>query len=153
MSALARLQSLLEYDRDSGAFSWRSNGKRAGWVDEKGYVRIEAEGRVYRAHRLALFFVNGEEPNGLVDHINGEKADNRLSNLRVVTNAENQQNVRRARRNSKSGFLGVVEAQGKFAAYIWVDGGQRYLGRFSTPELAHQRYIEAKKQLHKGYAS
>lgn len=156
----ARLQELLSYDPKTGSFTWRVSrngtlgiGTNAGHLDG-GYVRIRVDRVLYRAHRLAWLYANGEEPAGQIDHINGDKADNRLCNLRVVTNAQNQQNVRAPRSNNKLGVLGVMKtASGRFSAHIWVDGGQRSIGTHATIEGAHMAYIAAKKLSHEGYVS
>lgn len=152
---------VIDYDAATGVFRWRADrrngakaGDPAGYLDECGYRRIQIDGRTYKAHRLALLIVNGKEPTQQVDHINGDKGDNRLCNLREVSNAENQQNVRKPRSNNKSGVLGVMRTRGnRYAAHIWSGGAQRYLGTFDSAEMAHQCYLMAKSQLHKGYAS
>lgn len=151
---------VIGYDPATGVFRWkedRRNGSKAGdvagYVDEKGYRRIQIAGRTYKAHRLALLIATGKEPSQQVDHVNGNKGDNRLCNLREVNNAENQQNIITARRNNKVGLRGVVRYGKRFASHIWTPDGGKYLGSFDTPELAHQCYLAAKSQLHKGYIS
>ncbi len=80
----------------------------------------------------------------------GNRSNNRLSNLRDVSQAMNIQNERKPRSNNKSGFLGVKANRGLWKAEISIDGKTKFLGRFKTPEEAHQVYVEAKRKLHPG---
>src|SRR5690606_34614864 len=94
-----RLKELLYYDPETGIFTrlvGRSGpraraGDVAGSDNGKGYIRIYVDGRPYKAHRLAWFYMHGEWPEE-IDHRNGERADNRLSNLRPVTRQQNNLN-------------------------------------------------------------
>ena len=107
--------------------------------------------REYSAHRLAWLYVHGAWPTGQIDHINGDRGDNRISNLRDVTPALNTQNQRRAARSNKSsGLLGVTANRGRWLAQISIGGKSRNLGRYATPEEAHAVYVAAKRVLHAG---
>src|ERR1700744_3936849 len=97
------LQSLLRYDPDSGKFFWLvarnsfGGGVRPGdeaGTKKDGYVQLIVEQRVYRAHRLVWFLIHGEfPPKGYeIDHINRDRADNRLANLRLVKRSQNNMN-------------------------------------------------------------
>lgn len=149
-----RLREVLDYDPDTGVFTRKVRtgnvkiGDVAGSFNGKGYIRIGIDGRLHRAHRLAWLYVTGEWPKDQIDHINGDRGDNRLANLREVNNAENQHNLRKARADNTTGFLGVSPRYGKFRAYIMVDGKNKHLGCFPTPEAAHAAYLEAKRGLH-----
>ena len=152
-----RLRELLSYDPDAGLFSWQFSrgpirlGMQAGTVKDNGYVQIKVDGAFYRAHRLAWFYTHGEWPAHDIDHINGDRADNRLANLRCATRAENMQNARKARRNSKTGLLGASPSRGKgggFRADIKVNGKQTVLGTFSSAQEAHEAYLTAKRVMH-----
>jgi hypothetical protein len=96
--------------------------------------------------------VTGDWPADQLDHINGDKLDNRIANLREVSNQENTQNYRKAKRNSKTGYLGVChEPRGNsYVAYLRIDGRTRNLGTYQTPKEAHAAYLSAKRQHHQG---
>ena len=100
-------------------------------------------------HRLAFLYQTGQWPARQVDHINGVRDDNRWSNLRESTNAQNSQNERRARSSNTVGFLGVSRHRsGRFRARIVVDGKERSLGLHDTPQIAHSAYLSAKRDIH-----
>jgi hypothetical protein len=148
------------YDPDTGVFtniSRRANcvhpGTRAGYVNAKGYRVIKYRQQAYKAHRLAIFYMTGEWPPEQVDHINGDRDDNRYSNLRCADPALNTQNLKGAVSGSSSGLLGAHRGGWKkrrWVAAINVEGRRLYLGIYKTPEEAHQVYLEAKRMLHKG---
>lgn len=152
-----RLMELLAYDPETGQFSWISSpGRRAGSITDRGYANIRLDGKSYRLHRLAWLYVHGEWPKADIDHINGVKHDNRIVNLRDVTRSMNMHNIKKAfKTNNSSGFLGVVRTDKRkkrpWKAQIEVNGKTRSLGTFNTPEEAHQRYLEVKRQVHAGY--
>jgi hypothetical protein len=155
---LAYLRSLLDYSPETGLFVWRlsnSNVSPAGSlagrsVNSDGYRQIVINRRFYKAHRLAWFYVHGVWPDQ-IDHINGDRTDNRLCNLRNVTSLLNTHNQRKPHCNNRSGFLGVSKrADGRFQAEIRVSGKKRYLGAFATAEQAGAAYVSAKRQMHEG---
>ncbi len=151
-----QLKDMLDYDAGTGVFVWKTRpskavraGDVAGCVEKRiGYITIGIAGRVYKAHRLAWLYVYGSWPKGLIDHINGNKADNRIDNLRDVFADGNSQNVRKPNRRNKSGFMGVIWFQNKWRASMSVNGKSKWLGDYSTPEEAHQVYLEAKRKYH-----
>lgn len=95
----AQLKEKLSYDQDTGEFTWKiiqrgtRKGSTAGSVNDQGYIIIRLNNVAYRAHRLAWLYVNGEFPTHEIDHVNGDRADNRLVNLRDVPRKENKKNV------------------------------------------------------------
>ena len=121
MPTQEELKSLLNYDDKTGIFTWRKSsgpvksGSVAGYVNEKGYILIGIKGKSYRAHRLAWLYVTGEHPVNVIDHINGVRDDNRLSNLRSCTQKENINNPLARKKSSltqpigKSGVRGVMK--------------------------------------------
>lgn len=154
----ARLRELLHYDPETGVFTRlvaRKGPKAwvgcvAGSPDRKGYTSIVIDQERHAAHRLAWFYVHGSWPDGQIDHINGVKDDNRLANLRVVSNQVNGQNSRVARSSNRVGLLGVTPWKKRFRASIYINGRSVYLGLFAEPEQAHAAYVEAKRQIHPG---
>ena len=89
----ARLRKMLHYDPETGVFTRLWTGNVTGCPDAKGYLRIAADGRSYRAHRLAVLYMTGAWPSEQIDHINQVRTDNRWSNLRPATNGENGANT------------------------------------------------------------
>ncbi len=149
-----RLKELFHYDSDTGLFTRFPvkgiSGRHCVGAIKHGYLIIGVDHKYYRAHRLAWLYVHGEWPNDGIDHINGDKVDNRISNLRAATQAQNLQNISKANRNSKSGLRGTSWNSGnnKWRAEILVDGKRKHLGYFEQAEQAHAVYIEAKRTLH-----
>lgn len=150
------LREALDYDPTTGMFRWRSTvgrrvkvGTMAGTVGSNGYVRLLVNRKGYYAHRVAWLFAHGQWPRNTIDHINGNKADNRLCNLRDVPHAENLRNQHKARSNNSTGLLGVSQRpSGKtWQARIGVDGRQFSLGFFPSPELAHEAYMKKRSEL------
>ncbi len=135
------------YDETTGVFTHK-NGKIAGNKNIYGYVRIGLNGKTHAAHRLAWLYVYGEFPNKHLDHINGVRHDNRISNLREVSMSGNSRNQRKAHSHNTTGFLGVSRMRNKFSAVICVNGVQKYLGVFATPNEAHLVYLQHKRELH-----
>lgn len=134
-----RLKELLSYDPETGVFTHKTYrggrikaGERAGALMNKGYVHIKVDGKKYLAHRLVWLYVSGQFPTDEVDHINGDRADNRLVNLRAVTKKQNCEN-RKQQINNKSGHRGVHwhKASGKWQAMIRHQGELIPLGLFN----------------------
>lgn len=110
-----------------------------------GNIQIGISGKYYMAHRVVWEMVNGPIPSGaVIDHINGVRCDNRLSNLRLVTRQENQQ-----RQLGVSGYVGVYpyKSTGKYQARICVLNRGISLGIFDTAEQAHKAYLAAASKL------
>lgn len=151
-----RLRELLHYDRASGDFTrltsvaGRTAGTKSGAHHKAGYLQIQVDGRNYLAHRLVWLYVTGAWPQFHIDHIDGNRKNNSLSNLREVDLKANAQNLKRAHIDNKTGFLGVTARRGKFSANILVDGRTKRLGVFATAEAAHAAYLQAKRAMHEG---
>jgi hypothetical protein len=153
-----RLRELLHYDTETGIFTWIVStsvrvqvGDIAGCKNNEGYLQIKIDKRNHRAHRLAWLHTFGSWPTGQIDHINGQRSDNRIANLRSVTHSVNQQNRKFAQRSNKStGLMGVSRYGNGFRARIKLDGKSRNIGTFDTPELANAAYLSAKRDIHPG---
>lgn len=145
------LRTLLALDTETGEFTWLGSfmtGRKAGTVDDNGYIKIVIHGIDFKAHRLVWAFVHGEIPHKSmhIDHLNGIKKDNRLANLRLCTAKQNCENAKRHRTNS-TGFKGVSFCGNKFRAYICHNRRQIHLGCFATKEEAHAAYCGAADRL------
>jgi hypothetical protein len=124
-------------------------GKLAGSPNNEGYWHIRIQSKLYKAHRLVWLLHNGVWPVKGLDHIDGNKNNNVIENLREATDAENNQNKKIASNNT-SGYIGVSWHKGhkKWGASIRSNNKQHHLGYHTTPESAHNAYIEAKKSMH-----
>lgn len=149
-------RTILDYDEQTGEFTWKVSstrvnaGDKAGTVDARGYVRIRIGSRKYAAHRLAWLMATGRDPGEkTIDHINGNKGDNRIVNLRLATNAENMRN-RGAHKTKRDLPKGVFwnKAKARFHAAIRVDGKLNHLGYFDTEDKAQDAYAKAAKTMH-----
>jgi hypothetical protein len=151
------LSQLLHYDPSTGVFSWKVNrrggamaGKEAGSITSKGYRSIRVFNSRYGAHRLAFLFMTGFMPASDIDHINGNRADNRWSNLRDVSRSVNMQNLHRPHKDNATGFLGVSKFRNKYQASIRANGTTTRIGLYDCPQMAHAAYIASKRALHTG---
>ena len=157
-----RLKELVNYDPDTGVFTRRVRtaqrhqvGDRADFVVSSGhlagYCRVSVDSKRFMAHRCAWLYMYGEWPKQDIDHINGDKSDNRICNLRDVSNQTNRENLRKPHKDSESKFLGVyLHNQGKWVARIQTMRKMKHIGMFDTPEEAHQAYLIEKRKLHSG---
>lgn len=146
------LKKVLNYD--NGHFYWKISGKGiknkgclAGCLRSTGYIAIRIGGKLYQAHNIAWLYVYGEYIPGFIDHVNGNRSDNRIENLRMASKSENCMN-RSKQSNNSSGETGVFfrKDTGKWMAYIGkgkiikngktIKSGRKYLGCFATKERA-----------------
>ena len=148
-----RLKEVLRYCPKSGGFLWLVTTKRlkkgdvAGFIGNLGYRKIKIDTKAYLAHRLAWLYIYGDFPENQIDHVNGVRHDNRISNLRDVTAADNMKNRRRAK-NNKSGLYGVYldPRTKRWVARIGVDKSVISLGGFEKKEEAFAARAEAEKK-------
>ena len=149
-----RLKELFNYNPETGLFTRILNvanvhaGDVAGWIRDNGYIDISVDNKKWRAHILAWFFTYGEIPKLDIDHINGNRIDNRISNLRLANRSQNNENRKCAQSNNKTGLMGVCAKRKKWRATIVINGKQTNLGVFDTQEDAHQAYLNAKRKHH-----
>ncbi len=142
MLSAERLRAVLDYDPETGRFTRKANGNSVFSNNKSGYIQIGIDGKMYTGHRLAWLHIHGELPPDQIDHINGVRDDNRITNLRESSQADNCGNVARHQDN-KSGYKGVFQCRGKWQAQVCRDGVKKHLGTFETPEAAHAAYCEA----------
>lgn len=154
-----RARELFHYDPETGLLTWKTRyspfsrvriGAVAGRMDHKGYRTVTIKSYEYFIHRVIWLMVTGEWPKFSVDHINGNRVDNRLANLRDIPHVMNMHNYHRANSGNKLSLLGVTQRpSGKFRAQIR-KGENIHLGTFETAEAAHAAYVEAKRSMHEG---
>lgn len=160
----SRLKKLVHYNLETGVFTWlkRENSqwngkwakKRAGWIrnGKSGiYRQISVDDKKYYEHRLAWLYVTGNWPVE-IDHINGDKVDNKFCNLREAHGSQNHYN--KTMSNNTSGYKGVFfcNQKKKWLARIQANKKQIHLGTFKTPEDAHSAYCIAADKYHGGFA-
>lgn len=159
----ARVRELLHYDPSTGVFTRKIRLAQRHNVDDRadflitggnneGYCRVSFDSKRYLAHRVAWIYVHGKWPELDIDHINGNKSDNRLENLRAVNRTTNLENLRKPKgENTASGFLGVtVRNKHRYVAKIQVNKKSIHIGIFDTATEAHAAYLVVKRKLHKG---
>lgn len=151
-----RLRELLNYIPEEGVFMWKvavskrvKVGIRAGWNDGKGYRKIQVDGKSYREHQLAWLYITGRWPICEIDHKDGNRDNNKFSNLREAMRLENRQNLS-GKARSRSGIIGCSwhKKTRKWQAYIQAGGKWHALGYFDNREDAGAAYLKAKQELH-----
>jgi len=154
-------RQLFSYDHKSGELIWRRNvgsrakvGTVAGFVSTDRYRRIGYKGISYLSHRLVWLYHKGTWPEKFLDHIDGDRTNNRVENLRSASRTENNRNVS-VQKNNTSGFKGVsfMRRDNVWVAQIVADRKNYFLGRFPTPEEAYAAYCKAAKELHGEFAN
>lgn len=130
----------------------RFAGNKAGTFSiGNGYFTITIDQVSYRAHRIIWVLMTGMDPGNLfVDHKNGTRTDNRWTNLRVATPAQNIQNSKNT--PGSTGYLGVTRRNGRFFSAIMVNNRRISLGLFDTAKEAHFAYMSARKKYHNEFA-
>ena len=150
------LKNVLEYDADTGKFSWKVRvakhvtvGDEPGGIDSMGYWSINLGGKHQKAHRLAWLYTYGYFPDTHIDHINRVKTDNRIVNLRLATVSQNAMNKDK-QRNNTSGHKGVYLAKKsqKWVAQCTVNKVTKHIGTYSDLGEAKAAYVEYAKVAH-----
>lgn len=156
------LGEALLYDKDTGILTWKISpaknvkvGAVAGSKMNRGYLVVSVGGKRVLAHRIAWLLANGPIPKDKeIDHINHNRLDNRLINLRLVTRTSNLRNQSRYKNNT-SGVTGVSydKNSGKWRAHITVEGKTLTLGRYSVLEdaIARRKLAEVEHNFHKNH--
>ena len=151
------LRGVLSYNSSSGCLTWISTKPRsskkpgdvAGYVDGSGYLKVKVCGELLLAHRVSYALHIGSFPDGYIDHVNGDKIDNRFCNLRVVNCSHSQVN-RAVFKNNTSGYRGVTwnEAAKSWSARCAVNGKRIHIGYFNDAKSASLAYESAAIKLH-----
>lgn len=143
---------LFHYDAPNGKLYWKNHwcknvlpqimDKEADTIDQDGYKKVSLNNQPVAVHRLIYLIENHffPLPKYMLDHINGDRTDNRISNLRVVSNRQNQLNQRRHREGKLPGAY-LIKSSGKWRSLFHLHGRSLHLGCFNTELEAHQRYI------------
>lgn len=148
------LKELFDYSPHTGHLIRRQTaqgrkiGDRVGFVGAGGYRRLKLlkEKRQYLEHRIIWLYVYGRWPVGQIDHINGNKEDNRIENLREVSNRENSQN-KTIHRNGKLVGACFDKNSNKWQSSIQVGKKLHFLGRYNTQQEAHEAYLKALEKI------
>lgn len=148
----ARLKELFDYDPNTGSLVWKTArqgikvGEVAGSINKvSGYRAIMVDGRAHRAHRLVWLWHHGKFPDHEIDHVDRDKQNNRIENLRDVSSMLNKLN---RRSYAASGFKGVRMQRGRFFAQIAIFGKTVCLGIFDSPEEAHEVFKQVHRDLY-----
>lgn len=145
------LRSLIHYDAETGLFKrLRNPALPVGALTPRGYVQIQVNGTIYFAHRLAWLYSNGRWPEHFIDHVNCDRSDNRLSNLRPATNLQNSANSRPKHRTRK--LNGITPNRGRWQAQIKYGRRNLYLGLYHTADEANAAYAAKAEELFGQYA-
>ena len=148
---LAEVNARFRYDNGKlFHISGHKKGQKAGrTANSSEYDSISINNKRYYVHRLVWLIHNGKFPGHQIDHINGNKWDNRIENLREVLPHVNNQNIKNPRSSSKLQMLGVSYHQTGYRASIMKHGKLHYLGMYKTKQSAHNAYLFAKQIIHK----
>ena len=153
---MEHIKDILSYNRETGIFTWiqptyrrGKPGDIAGCINSSGYWRIPYMGRYYMAHRLAWFFEYGEWPEGPLDHINRDRLDNRISNLRKATTADNVRNAKN--KGARTGVKGVVKNGNRFYGRVHFNYKSCNAGSYGTLEEAESAVKKLREKLHKEF--
>lgn len=145
------LSTVLSYDPETGFLTRKNDGSQACYVGSEGYRNVFVD-KVFLAHRVSWALHHGVDPGAMqIDHINGDRSDNRAANLRIATGSENMWN-RGVSRNNTSGFKGVKPYRGRYRARIYVKSKEIHLGDFDSATEAHAAYLKAAEKYHGEFA-
>ncbi len=161
---ITKLKEILSYDPETGKVTWKINrygsnghvsapaGKEAGTFMSNGYRSIKIDDIGMLIHRVAWAIFYGDWPQGDVDHINMQKADNRIANLRLASRSQNMSNRSHTKRNTLKAKGVEITRTGKYAVKIWKNYKRYHVGTFSTLEDAKAAYSAKAEELHKEFA-
>jgi len=151
------LVTLIEYNKNNGLLKWKDitgRGKKnqePGSIHKNGYKRLTVLGRTLLHHRVVWALYYNEQPPKIIDHIDGDKTNNKILNLRSGIGSLNQQNQTKPHsRNNTSKYIGVSLFKGRWRAKIYHNKRYYFLGYFTSEIEARNAYITEKRNLHKG---
>ena len=154
------LKAVLNYDQDTGIFTWKVSPARqvfsgdiAGTKRKDEYIQIKVDNELILSHRLAWIYMYGYLPK-YIDHINGQRDDNRITNIREVSNQQNSLNSKISKNNT-SGIKGVYwdKNRNKWAVRLFVNGKCKFFKRFDDMDLAKLVIEEVRNKYHGKYAN
>jgi hypothetical protein len=157
---LETIESLLHYDPETGEFTWKVDNRRArkgsvaGTISVYGYRIIKIKPNFYRAHRLAFLLMTGNDPGELeIDHIDGDRANNRWENIRAASTGQNNRN-RKVNRLNKLGIKGVKwkQKQQCYRGTVMVDGKEKTVQSVSLDKVV-SRLRAIRDEMHGEYAN
>jgi hypothetical protein len=154
------LQNIIHYSPETGIFTWARPRKgiavtdKVGTLKPSGYIVILVKAKLYRAHRLAWLYMTGNWPENEIDHINGDRSDNRFCNLREATKAQNNWN-RKIRKDSKTGVKNVLHYPkwGLYYVKITANKVSHSFGPYKTLQEAEKVAHEKRIQIHGNFIS
>lgn len=152
---ISDIKNYLSYNPETGIFMWF---KKYGTTNKlniplmnqnsKGYHLIYFKGKSYLAHRIAWYYVYGELPSNYIDHIDGNKLNNKINNLREITFRKNTHNKKRHREGKLLGCY-YSKINKNWVSQLYFKGKTYHLGVFKTELEAHKRYLEEYNKLFK----
>lgn len=138
------LRNAFDYDPETGHIkpkgSTRYSAIRDGKAEYAGYVSVRLNGRQYQAHRVIWAMAHGKWPDGVIDHINGIRSDNRLDNLRDVSQRGNLRNTPTARGVPRYKKIAHDKLSGLWRSYHYSGGEIHMIGKYHTKEDARKMY-------------
>jgi hypothetical protein len=152
---IKRIRELFAYEPEEGVLYRIKASKRAGRKTPAGYYIVSIDGVTWREHRIIWEWVHGQAlaEDYEIDHIDGDRGNNRIENLRKVSRRENQWNAQ-TRKDNTSGYKGVSwhKKSQRWAANISIDGKVKCLGMYDTPEEAHAAYCQRASEIRGEFA-
>lgn len=148
---LTQPQAIELFNYVDGVLYHKNNGKRAGWVTKQGYVRVGFNHKSMLAHRIVYLMHYGYAPE-FVDHIDGDKQNNTIENLRPATRAQNQLNAK-LRKDSATKLKNVTKHRNKWQVRMRINGVLMHIGVFDDIELASFVASEYRDKYHGEFAN
>lgn len=148
------VKSILDYNKNTGIFRWKVRrgcrgavGAKTGSKDGHGYIQIKIDGERHLAHRIAWLYENGYWSENIIDHINRDRSDNRICNLREASTSCNARNANK-RKDNESGVTGVYwdKRNKRWKSFICENGDKKHLGIFKSKLDAVKERFDAEEK-------